>query len=71
MEENICTSRANDEMKALEDRKLAAVVSTVAAPLAGTLALIVGGTFSSSSSSDSSKAPGRSSSSSSSGVIPR
>ena len=62
---NVCTSRANGKMSALEDRNLSPVVSTVAAPLAGTLALAVGGTFSSSS-SDSTKAPGRSSSSSNS-----
>ena len=45
MEEVVRTSHANRKTKALEDRKLAVVVSTVAAPLADPHALVVGGGF--------------------------
>ena len=43
MEEIVRTSNANRKTRALEDRTLAAVVSTVAAPLADPHALAVGG----------------------------
>ena len=45
MEQFVRTSHANRKTKTLEDRKLAAVVSTVASPLADPYALAVGGVF--------------------------
>ena len=45
MKEIVCISYAIRKTKALEDRKLVAVVSTVSAPLADPPALAVGGGF--------------------------